>query len=187
MTVQPLMPPAGSSWTVDDLEALPDDGFKYELFDGSLVVTPPPHADHSVVAWKLRRLLEAQAPVDIAVLQDSGVAARRRNSAYAPDLVIVPTARLDAALPDYLGPADTLAVIEVLSPGGRGRDLILKRHDYAAAGIPLYWIVDPQARTLTVLTLAEAETYTESAVVLAGQRWSTDLPFPLVLDPAEFC
>jgi Uma2 family endonuclease len=41
----------------------------------------------------------------------------------------------------------------VLSPGTRGKDLLLKRHEYAAAGIPAYWIVDREARTTTALTL----------------------------------
>jgi Uma2 family endonuclease len=65
---------------------------------------------------------------------------------------------------------------------------VLKRHYYASVGIPSYWIVDPFERTLTVLSLEndKATEYT-SEVVPAGKTWRTDHPFPLTLDPADFC
>jgi Uma2 family endonuclease len=76
----------------------------------------------------------------------------------------------------------------VLSPSNRGRDLLLKRHDYAAAGIPAHWIVDTKARSMTVLTLDPATTsYHEQMVVAAGRRWQAEHPFPITLDPADFC
>jgi Uma2 family endonuclease len=77
-------------------------------------------------------------------------------------------------------------VVEVLSEHNRGRDLILKRHYYAAAGIPRYWIVDPFERTLTVLALA-GTTFEEETVVRAGTTWAAEEPFPLKLDPADVC
>jgi Uma2 family endonuclease len=61
----------------------------------------------------------------------------------------------------------------------------VKRHHYAVGGIAHYWIVDPEARTVTVLQLDDAA-YVERAVVKAGETWRTDQPFPLTLSPAEF-
>ena len=46
--------------------------------------------------------------------------------------------------------------IEVVSPDDPGRDYETKRREYAEAGIPEYWIVDPQKRVITVLVLADA-------------------------------
>jgi len=72
----------------------------------------------------------------------------------------------------------------VLSGSNRGFDLVQKRHDYAAAGIPRYWIVDPRDETITVLSLPEGKSaYEEEAVVKAA--WTTDFPYPLTVDPAE--
>jgi Uma2 family endonuclease len=79
-----------------------------------------------------------------------------------------------------------LLVVEVLSPSNAKTNLLLKRHEYAAGGIPLYWIVDPERETLTVLTLdGSGERYVESAVVRPGEPWKTDEPFPVTLDLAE--
>jgi Uma2 family endonuclease len=102
-----------------------------------------------------------------------------------PDLFVMPLTGFQSH-PKYLVPADVRLVVEVLSEHNRGRDLVLKRHYYAAAGIPSYWVVDPFERTLTVLTLA-GTAYQEKAVVAAGTAWATDEPVPLKLDPGDIC
>ena len=77
-------------------------------------------------------------------------------------------------------------VVEVLSPSTRRHDLIAKRHDYAMAGIPQYWILDQDEETLTVLRLDETgRHYVEAAVVRPGERWHTDEPFPVTFDLGE--
>jgi Uma2 family endonuclease len=68
---------------------------------------------------------------------------------------------------------------------GIAADLVTKRHYYAVAGIPQYWIADPDEQTLTLLTLDDDGTYAERAVVRPGERWKSDEPFPLTIDPAE--
>jgi Uma2 family endonuclease len=183
----PLVRADGSPWTIDDLEQLPDDGNRYELFDGSLLVSPHARVRHGGVAHRLRRLLEAQAPTGTEIAQDLGVEVVRRTTYYVPDIVVVPASAFDADDEAYLAPADVRLAIEVLSPGNKGRDLVLKRHDYAQAGIRHYWIVDPDTRTLTVLRRGGDGAYAEEAVVAAGQRWTTDQPFRLSVDPADFC
>jgi Uma2 family endonuclease len=101
-----------------------------------------------------------------------------------PDLFAVPTAAFQRPDKAFV-PQDMLLVVEVLSPSNSGHDLVTKRHYYAAAGIPRYWIVDPGARRMTVLEL-DGDTYREGAVVAAGTRWHSDQPFALTLDPADF-
>jgi Uma2 family endonuclease len=54
-------------------------------------------------------------------------------------------------------------------------------------GIPQYWIVDPATVALTVLVLDGDRRYRDAALVRAGERWHTDEPFPIDLDPAAFC
>jgi Uma2 family endonuclease len=84
-------------------------------------------------------------------------------------------------------PGEVLLVVEVLSKDNRSHDLILKRHDYAKAGIPQYWIVDPDARTLTVLGDIGQGGYHQLAEIRPGERWTAEHPYPLRLDPVEFC
>jgi Uma2 family endonuclease len=169
-------------WTIDDL---PGDGMRYEIADGCLLVSPAPATRHGSVLARLRRQLDRQATPDLAVGSDIGIRIGDDYSYFIPDLFVVPWSRFEAH-PKYLLSADVRLVVEILSDHGRSRDLILKRHRYASVGIPRYWIVDPAERSLAVLTLG-GKTYQEETTVKAGTRWRTDVPFPVELDPADFC
>jgi Uma2 family endonuclease len=174
----------GAPWTIDDLKDLPDDaGQRYEIYDGSLLVTPHAGVFHGGVANLLHRLLARQAPDDRIVGQSVGVS-RKQTSYFVPDLFVVGKAAFDKG-GDAFSPADVLLVCEVLSPTNARHDLVVKRDEYAIAGIPVYWLVDPDKRTLTVLELADDGAYREAAVVEPGQVWRTDKPFPLALDLGE--
>ncbi|MEU4552573.1 Uma2 family endonuclease [Micromonospora violae] len=178
----PARPGWGDAWSVDDLQSLPEDDQVYEIFDGSLLVSP--HADvfHGAVANRLRRLLDRQAPTGVLVGQDIGVSAKR-SSYFVPDLFVAHESALDSG-GAALDPADVLLVVEVISPSNAGRDLVLKRHEYAAAGIPFYWLVEPRKQTLTVLANG-AGGYREQAVLAAGEVYRTEQPFPLALPLAD--
>jgi Uma2 family endonuclease len=171
-------------WTLSDLARLPDDGVRYEIVDGSLLVSPLHGVRHFKAANLLRDALARQLPEDLYVGQDGYLSVKAGTSQFLPDLVVVRRAALDSG-DESFHPGDVSLVVEVLSPSNRGNDLVLKRHYYAAGGIPHYWIVDPNARTLTVFAL-DGETYAERAVVTAGETWRTGEPFPLTLDPADF-
>jgi Uma2 family endonuclease len=58
------------------------------------------------------------------------------------------------------------------------------RDEYALAGIPTYWMIDPRKQTLTMLQLAADGGYRDAAVE-PGQVWRTEMPFPLAFDLAE--
>ncbi|SCL15542.1 Endonuclease, Uma2 family (restriction endonuclease fold) [Micromonospora rhizosphaerae] len=178
----PARPGRGDAWTVDDLQDLPEDGQDYEIFDGSLLVSP--HADvfHGAVANRLRRMLDRQAPAGLLVGQDIGVSAKR-SSYFVPDLFVAREDALDRGGP-ALDPGDVLLVVEVISPSNAGRDLVLKRHEYGVAGIPRYWLVEPRKRTLTVLENVGGF-FREAASVGVEGSWRTDQPFPLVLTLAD--
>src|SRR5439155_21475411 len=119
--------------TVADLEAMPDDGRRYELIGGAIVMTPAPGVDHQRVSRRLQRLLEDawpameifDAPIDLDLPGGQRV---------QPDLVAVERGRTGPrlALPVGLG-------VEVVSPGTETNDRVTKRATYAAAGIPAYW------------------------------------------------
>jgi len=176
----------GAPWTIDDLADLPDDGNRYELLDGSLLVSPPPDTFHGRTTQTLVDLVRAGASDSIFVSGVGfGVNVRGGSTYYVPDVIVFRRSALDRRL-QAIEPGDVLLVVEVLSPSNAGRDLVMKRHDYAVAGIPQYWIVDQDGRTLTVLRLdASGRHYEESAVVKAGNRLTVDEPFPIDFDPAE--
>jgi Uma2 family endonuclease len=176
-------PIVGRPWTVADLDALPDDGFRYEIFDGSLLVTPSPPLPHFRATYNLRRLLERQAPDGVVVGEGVGVYPSS-TSFYVPDLFVVPASSVAG---DGLGlqPGDLLLAVEVVSPSNPGNDLVLKRHAYAVASIPEYWIVDQRDRSLRVLRLESPGKFADDIVVKAGEQWRADRPFPLVVDPAD--
>jgi Uma2 family endonuclease len=180
------LPRFGEPWTVDDLERLPPDNtMKYEIIDGSLVVSPRAGVYHNGIAAKLCRLLTLQAPPHLLTSMESGVKVRGGTTYYEPDALLAVETAFKQRNADHLHPSDVLIVIEVLSKSNRGHDLVTKRHYYAFAGIPQYWIADPDEQTLTVLTLGEDGGYADRAVVRPGGRWTSDEPFPLAIDPAE--
>ncbi len=138
-----------NAFTIEDLEALPDDGNRYELMGGAIVMTPAPEPVHQRVAGRLFRMLEDACPrgheVFIAPI-DYDLPGDQR---LEPDLIVVPDAGVG---PKRLaGPA--LLVVEIVSPGSRLNDTITKRAVYAEAGVPAYWIVDPHRGHLLALRL----------------------------------
>jgi Uma2 family endonuclease len=78
--------------------------------------------------------------------------------------------------------APVLAV-EVLSPNTRAIDLGTKRLAYEEAGVPAYWLVDPDARSLAVLHLDDGR-YVEEAVVAGDEAYEAEFPFPVTVVPA---
>ncbi|WP_422737459.1 hypothetical protein ACN263_29415 [Micromonospora sp. WMMD729] len=90
----PARPGRGDAWTVDDIQGLPEDNQVYEIFDGSLLVSP--HADvfHGAVANRLRRMLDRQAPAGLLVGQAIGVSAKR-SSYFVPDLFVAHESAMD--------------------------------------------------------------------------------------------
>jgi Uma2 family endonuclease len=143
---------------------------------------------HVFTQNRLSRILNMFAPSGlVAVGEGAGVSVRDGASYFVPDLLVVP-ARAMKADEVYLDPAHVLLAVEVLSDTHRGIDLLIKRSEYAEAGIPSYWIVDREERRLTALTLdSDAKEYREEAVVEAGRPWTARQPFEVMIDPADFC
>jgi Uma2 family endonuclease len=89
-----------------------------------------------------------------------------------PDLVLLRDARDPRLQNRYWLGADL--VLEIVSADQPARDLVEKRADYASAGIPEYWIVDPRVATITVLRL-EGDAYVEHGVIGRGARATSAL------------
>lgn len=156
---------------LEDLVAAPDDGYRYEVLDGALVVDAAPTWRHQEITARLLRLLEDAAPPGVKVLP-SPVWRIGPGQVPEPDLVVV---NVDA-LGDIAVEGTPMLVVEVLSPSNRGSDLVRKRALYAEAGCPCYWIVDPEGPTVTLLEIDGAE-YQEASTFAVGERVTADRPF----------
>ena len=164
-------------WTVDDLADLPDDGRRYELVDGVLLVSAAPSEDHQIVLANLHVLLAEACSSDLRVFFAPYHVRFSQGRLLQPDLVVVPK---DRSLADR----QPLLVVEVLSPSTRAVDLTLKRHVFQEGGISQYWLLDPLVPSLTVMELSDGA-YVEVASVRADEAYEAVLPFPLRVVPAD--
>jgi Uma2 family endonuclease len=137
--------------TFEEYRALPDDGPRYELINGELFLMPAPKAIHRFVIGNLFKIINEFvtrhqlglilfAPFDLRLSEHTSV---------QPDLLYFSKENKRAIGPDYAIRPPNLA-IEVLSPSNRRTDLVLKRALFADHGVPEYWIVDPNKRSVSV-------------------------------------
>ena len=171
--------PRGRALTVADLEAMPDDGNRYELIDGVLVVSPSPGIPHQWALLELYAVLRAGCPDDLKVLC-APLDVLAPDTAVQPDILV---ARRSDLTGKYLEVPPLLAV-EVLSPSNRVYDLNVKFARYEVAGIPSYWVVDPDELRLIAWKLRDGR-YVEVADVADGDDWHTRTPFELTISPAR--
>ena len=172
--------PWGAPLTEDDLAAMPEDGHRYELVDGVLLVTPAPSGLHQRCVLRLAVLLELARPAEHELLFAPFDVRLSRTTVLEPDLLVF---RKGEATPARLERAPLL-VVEVLSPSTRRIDLGTKLLAYQDAGVPAYWLVDPAVPGLTVLRLAGGS-YVEEAVVTGEEAYDADFPYPVTVVPAR--
>jgi Uma2 family endonuclease len=138
--------------TYEDYRQFPDDGMRYEILDGEIFMTPAPSPAHQYTSKRLQRTLEGyfegerrhlvfNAPIDV-ILSDADV--------VQPDLVVVQEGPQISARGIEGTP---LLLVEILSPSKPQYDRVTKARRYAERGVPHYWIVDPQARTVECFRL----------------------------------
>lgn len=142
-------------WTYADLEAMPEDGMRYEILDGELFVSGAPAMIHQWIIGQLYWLLRAKqgdaigsvwfSPLDV-VLSPTRV--------VEPDIIVLRTPAKLHLNKKYIDFVPDL-VMEVLSPTNQKHDRLRKRRFYARCRVPEYWIVDPESSTVEVLALVE--------------------------------
>ena len=176
-------------YTLYDLDALPEDGKRYELADGWLTeLSASPWHDHA--AERLKDILKNAARLSGAEVYIAGGPNDISTPAGVrkPDVFVVPRdvarAAIDRKVRTYYG-SDLLLVAEVISPrsGSEQVDRVRKVGEYAKAGIPVYWIVDlePEVK-ITILALHD-EDYVLEAEIRAGDTLTASQPFAMSFDP----
>ena len=168
-------------FTVEDLEDMPDDEFRYELDVGMLIVSPAPSLPHQIAVTRLAIILNAACPPGLLVVTGPGVNINKFQH-RVPDLVVM---RTESITPMFMTDPPVLAV-EVASPRTRVYDRGRKRDVYEGFGIPSYWIIDvgQELPILTVLELRRGK-YTETARVTGDEAFHAVRPFPVTIVPAD--
>src|SRR5437588_12878846 len=143
--------PEQGFWTYDDYAALPDDGRRYEIVNGVLVMSPSPDGPHqdAVARFTYHLLTHVEfaglgkvrvAPFDVQLSP---------RDVFQPDVLVVLNAHLDKVLEKKVVGAPDL-VVEVASPSTALYDRVIKYEKYAHAGVQEYWIANIETRTIQV-------------------------------------
>jgi Uma2 family endonuclease len=167
------------------------DGVRYELQEGNLVMSPSPVPEHQIAFMRLARPLEDWLPSNLVLVPDVDIDLQlgpptRPGTVRRPDLVVVTRAGLARRRSEggVIRASEVVIAVEVISLGSERMDRVVKRDEYADAGIPHYWVVDlgePGDRiSLTAHHLAGEFGYADGGPV-SGTFAATE-PFPVRID-----
>jgi Uma2 family endonuclease len=180
MTAQVQSLPRGRPFTAADLEVMPDDGHRYELIDGALIVTPAPVTLHQIISVALTVRLYQACPPDLRVFAAPYDVVLDEHTVIEPDLLVA--RRSDVAEKNL--PVPPVLAIEVLSPSTRNVDLLVKKDLLERVGCAHYWVVDPEDPSITAWDLVDG-TYREVAHAAGNESFHVSQPLDLTLVPAE--
>lgn len=130
---------------------LPDDGNRYETVHGELLVTPAPRAWHQFVLFRIAHIIAGyleRNPVGVGAT--GGDISWSDDTLVIPDLLVADPAQ--ARTLAWENVTTLLLVVEVVSPSSAHQDRVTKRQLYQDVGVPLYWVVDAEARTVEIWT-----------------------------------
>ncbi|NEC47680.1 Uma2 family endonuclease [Actinospica acidiphila] len=164
------------------------EGSKVEIIEGIVTVSPAPAYRHNLIAESIQRRLYSVIPLDWGIFQTLAIAVPSRLGMLIPDLVVAP--RRDHTESETHIPAGLAElVVEVTSKSNARHDRVSKPAAYAAAGIPLYLLVDawaPDGPTVTLYGEPKDDVYRPLRSVKFGEPIELPPPFDLVIDTAEF-
>lgn len=174
-------------WTHEELDALPDDGMRYELLDGILLVSPSPVTAHQRAVTRIWRLLDEACPPGLETFVAPFDWRPDGLTSLEPDVLVVP----QTALTKKNVTGTPAIVVEVLSPGTRRIDRTAKLSRYEDGAIPQYWIVDPgdpddQTRPAIIEVYELVNAGYRLAVQARGDEQITITgPVPVTVRPAD--
>ncbi|HEX7859249.1 MAG TPA: Uma2 family endonuclease [Verrucomicrobiae bacterium] len=141
-------------WTEQELQALPDNGFDYEVVNGELVMSPKNNFQHGDICGELLMRMRVHAKAEkLGLVCDSSTGYWMNNrNCRAPDVSFIAKARLVGmkrpAKQFFPGAPDLL--VEVLSPNNTRREMEERLRDFFESGAQLAWIIDPETETAEI-------------------------------------
>ncbi len=144
------MPDTARRYTVAEVLAFPEDGNRYEVVHGGLLVTPAPSLIHQKVVGRLHVRLEAylaERPGVADVFLAPADISWGEHELVQPDVFVVPVGEVTR---DWSSIETLLLAVEVVSPSSARSDRVTKRRLYQEQDVATYWIVDPEAQVVEV-------------------------------------
>jgi len=173
------VPPAGEIFvTYDEYAQMPDDGRRYEVLEGMLhMMTPSPTTRHQRVSGNLYFILRDHvAKHDLGEIFDAPLdVVLSSTNVLQPDLIYVSRARAEIVTEKNIAGVPDL-VVEIISPETASMDRVTKAQIYARAGVPCYWVVDPDRRTIEEFRL-------ERGIYMPVRQWEGEARFAPELFP----
>lgn len=177
-------PRGADGWTAAELDDFPDDGLRYELIDGMLLVSPAPSRGHQRCSFRLGGLLDSAATGHQEVLSAPLDWRPGDGLSFQPDLLVIPSGPSSEAV------ADPVLLVEIVSPSSVTADRVVKSDAYAEAGVPQYWIVEPGAADDGSDAVVEVYDLVDGAYVEQGRARGSEAldvegPIAVRVVPAE--
>ncbi|MFJ9663784.1 Uma2 family endonuclease [Streptomyces sp. NPDC101219] len=164
------------------------EGSRVEIIEGIVTVSPAPAYSHNLIAARIQRRLYSVIPEDWEIFQTQAIAVPSRLGMFIPDLVVAPVR--DHTVPESHIPAALAElVVEVTSRSNARHDRVSKPAAYAAAGIPLFLLVDrwaPDGPAATLYGDPKGDVYRPLLTAKSGEPLKLPAPFDLVIGTAEF-
>jgi len=181
-------PPAQGQWTYADYQRLPDDGWRYEVIEGDLHMTPAPSTKHQTVGFNLKLAIGSfvkanksgcvlDAPIDVRL--------GKFADPVQPDILFIRQERLGIIKGGWIEGAPDW-IVEILSPSNWLDDRRTKYRLYARAGVGEYWIVDPDQRQVEVFVLRHGD-YALVGRFGPGERAHSEVLAGFQIDVDEMC
>ncbi|MEV4503696.1 Uma2 family endonuclease [Streptomyces klenkii] len=166
------------------------EGFRAELIEGEIVVSPAPDGDHEDAIELIVAQMYDSSKVRMQFSGNKGLKLPRgglRPKNYAvPDGTFAPRElRLFRGAPAWM-PCDGVALVAEVTSSKAERDRIAKRHHYARAGVPLYLLVDREEEAVTLFSEPADQDYAETHTVPYGKALPLPEPFSFDLETADF-
>lgn len=141
--------------TADQLFRMPDDGARYELVDGDLIMMSPSGSEHGMIIGQFSWMLSNYVRIhDLGVLfgaETGFLISRDPDTVLAPDIAFIRRERLEkTGVPKTYHPEAPSLVVEVVSPNDKAEEVDIKMRRWLEAGVELAWVVHPAARSVTV-------------------------------------
>lgn len=178
MTSDAMGLPRGRALTRDDLDVMPDDGHRYELVDGVLVVSPAPRFVHQRAVREVFLLLDRACPPELEILFAPFDVVLADDTVLQPDVLVA--RRSDFTERDL--PMAPVLAVEVLSTSTRAFDLLLKKDRLERAGCAHYWVVDPDEPAVRAWDLRDG-VFVDVGMASGDEVLHLDAPFPMDLTP----
>lgn len=182
--MQPAVPDHAAPFTFEEWLELPEkDGNRYELLDGTLIVSPGPLVPHQLIFSRLMADLFASVPGDLEVI--TADLRLGEDTAFIPDILVARGTAVYEA-PRYLVAGDIVLAVEIVSRSSRRLDRFTKPAAYAEAGVPHYWRVEQDDGPRLFAYELAGESYRLAAECPPGRPSRLERPFPVTLDPARW-